>query len=85
MIVRSLLALTLTASVALAGNSDLKAPPPLPKKERSCLKVQGFERCIPVEPHILRLYKLKSGAAVPPAVMLDIDEENRAFLRTKLR
>jgi hypothetical protein len=81
-------AVIIALGVALAGQDDRKSPaalPPLPIKERSCLRVYNKPRCIPVSSEVLKLFGFKSGQYVTPLTMLEIDEENRKFLRTKLR
>jgi hypothetical protein len=60
---------------------DHRGPPPMPVNPRSCLRVVGFVRCIPIEVEVLRLYGLVSGETVKPLEMIEIDKENREFLR----
>jgi len=82
---RAAFVIILVAGAAMARDDDRKSPPPLPRKERGCLRVYAKPRCIPVEREVLGLWGLQSGEAVSPKTMLLIDDENRAFLRNKLR
>jgi hypothetical protein len=81
-------AAVVSLGVAFAGPADdLKAPPPMPRQQKPCLRVKGIDRphCFRVEPETLRLYGLKPGDVVSPKAAFEIDTENRNFLRTKLR